>query len=102
MTRRRVAARPKPRTIEVELNGESEFPGWWCTARVDFPARLVADLNSGDLDRMLGALSVVIVDWNFPDEKGGRAATLKDVDPYTGLIAVAGVVFPAITKLPNR
>lgn len=100
--RRSVARRPEPRTIDVELPDSSGFPGWWARVRVDFPARLVGDLNSGDLDRMIAGLEVIVLDHNMPDEHGDRAARLGDVDPYTGLVAVLGAAMDAIGKLPPR
>lgn len=98
--RRAVGAKPKPRTVEV--TGSDLWATWACTARVDFPARLLADLQSGSVDRILAAMGVIIVSHNFPGEDGELAADLGSVDPYTGLVAMAGEVIDAIGKVPNR
>lgn len=103
MTRknRKPAAKPAPRTIDVELTA-GDFAGWSCTARADFPSSVVADLESKQLDRILRALDRIIIDHNFPDADGNLAATMADVDPYRGLFAIAGEVFDRLGKLPNR
>jgi len=99
--RRRPAGRPAPRTVDVTV-AAGEFAGWSCTARADFPARVLADLQSGSIDRIMVALDVIIVDHNFPGADGELAETMADVDPYRGLLAVAGDALDAIGKLPNR
>jgi hypothetical protein len=81
---------------------EGEFAGWEATARADFPARLLADLQSGKVDRLITALDEIITDHNFPDSEDRIAATMSEVDPYPGLLEVGGRVLDAIGKLPNR
>lgn len=97
---RRPAGRPAPRTVEV--TGSGDFAEWACTARADFPARVLADLQSGSIDRIMAALDVIVVEHNFPDSAGELAEHMTDVDPYRGLLAIAGAVFDAIGKLPSR
>lgn len=98
---RRVAApKPKPRTIDVELAGE--YAGWRATARADFPARVLVDLQSGNIERVMAALDGILVDHNMPDADGNVAASCADVDPYGGLMELGAAVFRDLGKLPNR
>lgn len=99
--RRRAARRPAPRVVTVTIEA-GDFAGWSATARADFPARLLADMQSGDIGRLLAVLDAIIVEHNFPNSEDGIAATMNDVDPYGGLVEVAGELFDAIGKLPNR
>ena len=99
--RRKPAARPAARTVSVEIK-KGDFLGWEATARADFPARLLADLQSGDIARIIGVLDAIITDHNFPDKDDELAASMGDVDPYNGLMVVAGEIFDQIAKLPNR
>jgi len=96
------ATRPAPRTVDVSLNGDSPYSGWSATVRADFPARVLADLQSGNVERILRALDVIVVSHNFPNADGELAESMADVDPYTGLFAVAGQALNAIGSLPNR
>lgn len=101
-TSRRPARKPKPRTVQVTVP-DGDFAGWSCTAKADFPSRILSDLQSGNLDRIMAALDAIVVDHNFPSEAGDTVAkTMADVDPYTGLMKVAGDVFAAIQALPPR
>lgn len=100
--KRRPARRPAPRTVEVTLPGDGLYPGWWCIARADFPARVFGQLASRDLDQLLAALAVIILEHNFPDSRDELAEDLADVDPALGLAAMAGAIAQAIGRLPNR
>ena len=99
--KRKAAPRPEPRTVDVAVV-KGDFVGWEATARADFPARILADLQSSDIARIMAALDVIVVSHNFPDSTGEIAAAMADVDPYDGLLLVAGEIFDAIGKLPNR
>ena len=99
--RRRPAKRPAPRTVTATIEG-GDFDGWEATARADFPARLVVELNSGQIERVLGVLEAIIVDHNMPDEHDAIAEHLADVDPYAGLLAVANALGDKLASLPNR
>jgi hypothetical protein len=99
--KRRPAKRPAMRTVTVAIE-DGDFAGWEATARADFPAKYLADFDSGKIERIITALDAIIVDHNFPNAEDEIAATMADVDPYTGLVAVADKVFDAISKLPNR
>lgn len=99
--KRKAAKRPAPRTVEVTIE-DGDFAGWWAIARADFPARLVAGLESGKIASVLAALEAIIVEHNMPDSTGEIATTLGDVDPYSGLLAVANAVGEKLRQLPNR
>lgn len=97
---RKAAKRPTPRTVTVVLSGD--FEGWEATAKADFPAALIGDLQSGNVERIIGALDAIVIDHNLPNAEDEIAAKMMDVDPYTGLMEIASEVFDAIGKLPNR
>jgi hypothetical protein len=98
---RKAAPRPKARTVTARISG-GDFDGWEATARADFPTRLVVDLNSGDLGKILDVLDRIITDHNMPDSDGNIAEHLADVDPYSGLLAIANAVGAELGRLPNR
>lgn len=98
---KRPAARPAPRTVRVVVD-EGDFAGWEVTAKADFPARYLADLQSGRIDRIIGVLDAIVVDHNLPDEGDEVAVNMGDVSPYAGLLKIANDLFDAIGKLPNR
>lgn len=98
--KRRAAKRPAPRTVSV--TGKGDFSEWEATARADFPARVLADLQSGSIERIMLGLDAVVVEHNFPDADGEIAETMADVDPYDGLLEISAGIFDAIGKLPNR
>ena len=81
---------------------DGDFAGWSATARADFPARLVIDLDSGQVEKILSVLEVIIVDHNMPDQADQVAEHLADVDPYAGLLAIANALGAELGKLPNR
>jgi len=99
---RQIAKRPAPRTVHIVLDDESGYPGWEATARASFPARILFDLDSGDLPRIFAALDGIIVSHNLPDSNDQLAASMADVDPKEGALAIASGLFDAIGKLPNR
>lgn len=99
--KRRPAKRPAGRTVHVVI-AEGDFEGWEATAKADFPARLLADLQSGSVERLIGVLEAIIVDHNFPDAEDEIAVHMGDVDPYDGLMTLGGELLDAIGKLPNR
>lgn len=89
------------RTVVVSIE-DGDFAGWEATARADFPAKILADFDSGKVERIIRALDLIIVDHNFPNAEDEIAAGMGDVDPYAGLVLVAERIFDAIGKLPNR
>lgn len=98
--RRKAAKRPDPRTVTV--HGKGDFAEWEATARADFPASLLGDLQSGSIDRILTVMDAIVTDHNMPDSNDQIAAKMADVDPYTGMVEIATAIFDAIGKLPNR
>lgn len=97
----RAAARPPARTIEVELT-EGPFAGWRCTARADFPASVLEQLQSDQIADIVGAFDRIVIDHNFPNEHDDVATSMGEVDPYDGLLAVVGEVFDRLGTLPPR
>lgn len=71
--------------------------------KADFPARLLVTLQkSDDPTEILTAFDSIVMDHNLPSADGSLAASLLDVDPYEGALAVIGAAFEAISKLPPR
>lgn len=97
----RVAARPPARTIDVEIP-DGDFAGWRATARVDFPAQLLIDLESGSVTKVFAVMSAIVVEHNMPNSAGELAPTLLDVDPYAGVVAISRLILEAIGRLPPR
>jgi hypothetical protein len=79
-----------------------DFAGWEATARADFPARLLLELDSGSIGRILPALDAIIIDHNMPNSAGKLAETLADVDPVWGLVAISEALGLALAALPPR
>jgi hypothetical protein len=84
----------------VHLKGA--FEGWYCKAKADFPARQLAALGSGDIERIIEVLGSIVLEHNFPNGDGELAAELGDVDPYEGLLKAGESIFEELGKLPNR
>jgi hypothetical protein len=99
--KRHAAKRPAARTITVTI-AEGEYEGWEATARADFPASVLVDLESGRISRVIAALDAIVVDHNLPNAKDELAASMTEVDPYQGLLVIAGEIFDRLGKLPNR
>lgn len=100
MSAQGTAKRPEARTVTVR--GEGTWDGWEVTARADFPARVLFDLQSNDLPTVFAALDSIVIAHNLPDERDELAQTMADVDPRGGALHMAGLVFEAIGNLPNR
>ena len=98
--KRRAAKRPAPRTVTITLSGDYE--GWECTARADFPARVLEDFQSASMTRIMAAMDAVIIDHNFPDSTDEIAQSMSDVDPVGGVTAAADAIWTAIGALPSR
>lgn len=97
----KAARRPPARTVQVEIK-EGPFAGWAAEARADFPAGVLMDLAGGELGPIMEALDLIVIGHNMPNAKDQIATAIRDVDPYEGLLAIAGEIFDAIGKLPNR
>ena len=79
------------------------YDGWEATVYADFKAGTVADLTSGELDRVLRALDKVVISHNFPDADDDTiiAASFSDID-MDALNVVVDAMLDAIAKLPKR
>lgn len=97
----KVAKRPPTRYVDVTIEG-GDFDGWHARARADFPASMIAGLESGSIDAVLDVLGSIIVEHNMPNSNDELAASLADVDPYAGLLAIADGLGKALQQLPNR
>jgi hypothetical protein len=97
----KVAARPPARTVDVEVKSGA-FAGWAASARADFPAGFLVDLESGTAAGVLSVLKVIVLKHNMPNSKGELAATIAEVEPYDGLMVVAAEILGAIRSLPPR
>lgn len=98
---RQVARKPPARTVDVTID-QGDYTGWTLTARADFPAGLLVDLQSGRIDKIIQVLDLIVVDHNLPNQAGELAATMAEVDPYGGLLALGGALFEKIGRLPPR
>lgn len=98
--KRAAARRPPPRTIVVR--GEGELAEWELTARVDFPFRLMVELQSASGDRAIEILESIIVDHNMPNGDDEVAERLADVEPLYGLMQMSAAIAKAIGQLPPR
>jgi hypothetical protein len=99
--KRKAGRRPAPRTIHVVIES-GDFEGWEATARADFRAGLIGDLQSGNIERIMHVLDEILIEHNMPNRDDEIAATMADVDPYGGMVEISGMIFDAIAKLPNR
>lgn len=94
-----VAQRPPGRTAELEL--PAPYEGWTATVRLDFPARILFDLGSGELDQVCEGLDAIIVEHNFPDETGNLAKSMADVDPAWAVVALLKAYNKHRATVPN-
>lgn len=60
----------KTKEIVIDKGGESDYANWKFTARTNPPVRILSDITSGDLDRIISGLAGIIISWDFPDEDG--------------------------------
>jgi hypothetical protein len=74
-----IAKRPA-RTVRIECTGHNE--GTYFEARLDFPARLLVELQSGDFERQLAAFEKIVTQHNATDSEGAHAQHFLDVDPF--------------------
>lgn len=100
--KRRPAKAVQRRTVHV-LVEEGEYAGWEFTAYADFKARLLHDLQSGDVGRMFAAFDKIVVEHNFPDADDPSiiADSIADVD-RSAISDMADRLWDEIRKLPNR
>jgi hypothetical protein len=62
---------PKVRTRALDFKG-TEYEGLEVTVYTSFPMGLYAEFQSGEMDRMMVALSQIIQSWNLCDYKTGE------------------------------
>jgi hypothetical protein len=102
----KAAHAPAPRTVSV--TGSGDFAGWQLTARADFPAQVMFDLElsdaskADDLRRVFTTFDRLIISHNLPDMDGNVAERLADVDPKEGAVLMLGEALTAISRLPPR
>ena len=94
------AARPAARTVTVRL--PSPYEGWEATLRADFPLRVLEDLASGEIPKLTAALDRIVITHNFPDSADQVAASMMDVDPSDGVVALANAFHDELGRLPPR
>lgn len=100
MPARKAGKRPERRQIHVEL--EAPFEGWEATCVVDFPLRVLADLESDQVIRMGAGLDKIVVEHNFPDADDKIATSMLDVEPYEAVVALVTKFSAELGKLPPR
>lgn len=92
--------RPAPRTIRIDL--DEPYKGFFVVAKVDFPARVLSDLQSGDFEKAIDAFSRVVIEHNLPGEDGAVAGHLADVDPFDLVKTAMERWGEELGKLPPR
>ena len=90
------------KTATVKLSGD--FEGWEFEARLNPPMSALADVSSGNFDRIIAGLSKIIRKWNFVDDDG---QALPEPTPASiaelcsdAAIATAKAYAEEVSKLP--
>ena len=86
----------------VSANGEGPYADWHVTLRSDFSARMLVELQSGDVLRVMAAVDPLVVEHNFPDGAGALASSILDAVPWDAALTVVTRALGEIGKLPNR
>lgn len=96
------ALRAQPREI-ARLDLAEPFAGWWVDIDTDLELGALADLASGEVPRIVTALSSIAVEWNFVGKDGKPlpcdAVGLRKVGK--ALLASLLAAFGAFVTLPN-
>jgi hypothetical protein len=92
--------KPAARTIRVDL--QAPYEGFYAVIKVDFPARILLELQSGDFGRTMEAFSKLVIDHNLTDEFGNKATSFLDVDPVELANKVIERWGDELGKLPPR
>ena len=97
-TKRRVQPR---RIVRLELAGD--FEGWWAEVDADLPLGVAQDLASGNIDRIVNALSRMVTAWNFVDKDGADLPVGVEGARGLGsaLLAALMTAFQGAAQLPN-
>lgn len=92
------------KTAQFDLNGDYE--GWNFTARVNPPIGVLRLIVSGEIDKIVSALSQTILDWNFVDERGralGKPSEETiDLLPVDMLTQMAQMLADGIGNVPKN
>lgn len=99
--KKRAGRKIAPRYVEFTAPEGSGYAGWWIRMRADFPTRVIVELQSEDVARIVAALSAITTDHNLPNDAGEIAGDLADVD-YNGLLVMLGGAMDEIQRLPPR
>lgn len=83
------------RTGKVSLEGTYE--GWECVVRLNPPLRVFGDFSSGEFDRIISGLRLVILNWNFVDEDGNDLGPPDDTNVSLLPLDLAQAVAEAFT-----
>jgi hypothetical protein len=93
-------SKPEFRTVDVTLS--APFEGWTATMKAEgVPARVFIELQSGNVERALTALSRLIVKHNFLTEDGAPAENVLDA-PMDALTDSITKWSDAVAALPPR
>ena len=93
-------SKPQFRTVDVALS--EPFDGWTATMKAEgVPARVFIELQSGNVERALTALSRLIVKHNFLTEDGAPADNVLDA-PMDALTDAISKWSEAVSALPPR
>ena len=93
-------SKPQFRTVDVTLS--APFEGWTATMKAEgVPARVFIELQSGNVERALTALSRLIVKHNFLTEDGVPAENVLDA-PMDALTDSITKWSDAVAALPPR
>ena len=94
--------RAQPREI-ARLELPAPFAGWWVDIDTDLELGALADLASGEVERVTAALSTIVTDWNFVGKDGKPlpcdATGLRRVGK--SLLAALLAAFGAFVSVPN-
>jgi hypothetical protein len=94
------AKKPQARTVTVTL--PEPWTGWTATLLATFSLKVVADLQSGDTDRIIAAWDAVCIEHNFPDDDGGVAESAKTVCDEEAMAKAVQLWLEARAALPPR
>lgn len=92
--------RPQARNVRIECTGANS--GTYFVARLDFPARLLIELQSGEFNRQLQAFQKIVTDHNAVDETGAKAQDFLDIDRFSAVQEALEVWGAALGKSIQR
>ena len=93
-------AKVQARTVLISLS--APYDGWTATMKADgIPARIFIELQSGNIERSLGAMEKLVVSHNFLDSDGNAAPSVLDA-PMDALSDAVAKWSEAVAALPPR